>query len=161
MRGKALQQFSTGRAERRALGVRNQIVYGEIIPTRLQPTQDGLDVIVSLVGLNRAKEGVFEEPIERGGWIRVQEIRQMKFRRSCGLGAFFAEADSAGGDIEARGPKTSLCPRPDVMTCSATWNADSASREVRVGRQEIDEAGRGGALFPRHILRLVTFFPIS
>src|ERR1035441_5552500 len=65
MRGKALPQLITGRAEGRAVAVRNQVIRREILASGFQPAQQGPDVFVPFPRLDRTEQCVLEDPVEQ------------------------------------------------------------------------------------------------
>ena len=57
------QLFARG-PEWRAISIGDQVVDREVLPIRLQPTQDCGVVFVALVWSNRAEQGMLEDPIK-------------------------------------------------------------------------------------------------
>jgi len=51
-------------AEWRAVVVRYQVIDREILAPRFEPSQNGFDIFISLVRLNRAEQSVLKQPIK-------------------------------------------------------------------------------------------------
>src|SRR6266566_1844615 len=104
---------------------------------------------------------MLEEPIEKEGRLVVQKIRQLKSgRKPGGMGALGSQLNGARRDVVPENLETSASPRPHIVTGAAARHAHHAPRQARVRRQKIDQARRWFAFLPRHVLGLVTSFPI-
>ncbi len=72
MRREAFHQFIPRAAEGRPVLVRDQVVHGEIIAVRFQPTEDAPDIILAVSGLNGTEQCLFENPVKsRRRLVRV------------------------------------------------------------------------------------------
>src|SRR5215204_3742656 len=61
---KALPQFVARGSERRTVAIGDQVIDGQVIPTRFEPPEHASQVIFTLLGINGAEQGVLENPIE-------------------------------------------------------------------------------------------------
>src|SRR6266478_5823386 len=97
-----LPQLFARSPKRRPFAIWNQVIYGQVLTIRFEPTQDGSHIIVPLVGLNRTEERVLETPIETQ-WRRMrQKIPELILRRQPGLPrSCSGQADGAGRDSVA------------------------------------------------------------
>ena len=147
-----LPQLFARSPKRRPFAIRNQVIYGQVLTIRFEPTQDGSNIIVPLVGLNRTEERVLENPIETQ-WRRIrQKIPELKLRRQTGLPrSFSSQGDGAGRDIIAEDFETCSGPGSNVMTRAAAWNANRPTRQLRVRGQKIDQSRRGRSFLPGHV----------
>src|SRR5881275_2559576 len=128
----------------------------------LQPAQDCLHVSIALARMDGAVKSVFKQPIKQLWRLVGEKIGEMKmgFESKAG-GLLLGNADGRRGQIETKSLKTSLAPGPRIMARAAAGNGNGATSQLPVFRQEIHQPRRRLSLFPRHIARLITRFPVS
>ena len=112
-------------AKGRAFSVGDEIIYGEIMAAGFKPSAHRLNVQLAFARLDRAEEGVFENPVKRERRFVTQKIRASERRpqprRSRSLGA---QMNGTGSDVVAVNPEASLGPRARIMASPTAGNAD-------------------------------------
>ena len=148
-------------SERRTLRVRNQVINRQIIAIGLQPSRYGADIEVAVVWINRAKQSVLEYPVKQtAGRIVSKKIALKILGRQLGRSRLTGTLNGTGSQVASHCFEPSLGPGSNVVAGAAAGHKHFAARQLWVAGQEIDQARRSLSLFPRHIARLITRFPI-
>ena len=122
-----------------------------------------LDGVASLGLLDRIPD--FDEVSEKLSKLTLALLTDEKvagvisLSRDGGSGAFTGESYRAGREIKTGDVKTSACPDTGIMACAAAGDTNSAALEFRMRGDEVHEAWRSFAFFPRHVAGLIAVFP--
>src|SRR5208283_1826608 len=115
-----------GGAERRTFTFPDhQVIDRQILSVRLEPAQNGPDVIVTLLGFNGTEQRMFKNPVELKRRFSAQKIGRLELSgETGGFGPFRGQPDRTRCDVTAEGIETRLRPGANVMARAATGHTN-------------------------------------
>lgn len=145
-----------------AINLRNQVVNREIMSARLEPPANGANVKFAFLRLNGAKQRVLKQPIELKRRFSPQKISTPKLAApTLRLRALPAQLNCARRNIVTVNAKARFGPFARIVAGPTARNTHGFARQIPLRRKEIHETRRRRALFPRHVMGLITRFPVG